>query len=308
MTSTSQNEKYKLSKFQSFIAYMGGSGIQTIIDNPITTYRQLIQQYAKDSTGKIIDPKIVRSEVNSVFIKTPVSASLSGLGPRLVGVGFKTVPKFGFLWGITAITGEKEPGMVAAIGASIFSAYCINPIRMIEKQQRVELKTSGKIKPVFDILIESRTQNFKPLFRGTIPLMGHSLASATTGLVGQPKLQKYIQQKLTSSHDDNKTFSFSKSSANLIASAIVSPIYVVMKNPLSRLEVIMQTTSIKGNSITIGQAVKELITDSKNYGLRGMFRGQGIGIAKAVLSLSMFHEGRMFMESMIYKGNEKGLF
>jgi len=83
---------------------------------------------------------------------------------------------------------------------------------------------------------------------------------------------------------------------------------VVMKNPLSRLEVIMQTTSIKGNSITIGQAVKELITDSKNYGLRGMFRGQGIGIAKAVLSLSMFHEGRMFMESMIYKGNEKGLF
>ncbi len=308
MSLTIQNDKYKLSKFQSFIAYMGGSGIQTIIDNPITTYRQLIQQYAKDSTGKIIDPKTVRSEVNNVFIRAPVSASMSGLGPRLVGVGFKTVPKFGFLWGITAITGEKEPGMIGAIGASIFSAYCINPIRMIEKQQRVELKTSGKIKPVFDILTEARTQNFKPLFRGTIPLMGHSLASATTGLVGQPKLQKIIQQKLTSQPDEKSTFSFSKSSANLIASAIVSPIYVVMTNPLSRLEVIMQTTSIKGTSISLNQAIKELITDSKNYGLRGMFRGQGIGIAKAVLSLTMFHEGRMFMESIIYKANEKELF
>lgn len=306
--SQNTNDKYRLSKKQSFLAYMGGSAIQTIIDNPITTYRQLIQQYAKDASGKILDPKLVRSEVNNVFIKSPVSASLSGLGPRLVGVTFKTIPKFGFLWGITALTGDKEPGMVSAIGASVFSAYCINPIRMIEKQQRTELRTTGKIKPVFEILAESRSQNFKPLFRGTTILMAHSCASATTGLVGQPKLQRYIQDKLTNGSESNNMFSFSKSTANLIASAVVSPIYVVITNPLSRLEVIIQTSSIKAKNISVSEAIKEVVSDSKNYGLRGLFRGQGLGICKAIISLTMFHEGRMFMESVIRKLNEKELF
>lgn len=291
----------ELNKIQNFMAYMGGSTIQTFLDNPITSYRQLIQQYAKDSNGKIIDPKIARQQANGVFIKSPISASMSGLGPRLFGVSFKTIPKFGFFWGITAITGEKEPGMISAVGASIFSAYCINPIRMIEKQQRVELKNTGKIKPVTEILKEAKTDGFRPLFRGTVPLMGHSIASATTGLVGQPKLQKWIQNKLTSESNETNLFSFSKSSANLIASALVSPIYVVMTNPLSRLEVIMQTNPIKDSNIKITDAVKELVKDSKEFGLRGMFRGQGIGITKAIISLTLFHEGRMFTEGIIKK-------
>ena len=37
---------------------------------------------------------------------------------------------------------------------------------------------------------------------------------------------------------------------NLIASAVVSPIYVVVTNPLSRLEVIMQTSSMQNKGIT----------------------------------------------------------
>jgi hypothetical protein len=290
----------ELTKFQSFLAYMGGSTFQTVIDNPITSYRQLIQQYAKDTAGNMVDPKIARQETNKVFMRSPVSASMSGLGPRLFGVSFKTIPKFGFFWGITAITGNKEPGMISAIGASVFSAYCINPIRMIEKQQRVELKNTGKIKPVLEILKEAGKKNYKPLFRGTVPLMGHSMASATTGLVGQPKLQKYIQSKL-SSESNNSLLSFSKSTANIIASAIVSPIYVVMTNPLSRLEVIMQTNPIGDPSIKISEAIKELINDSKKFGLRGMFRGQGIGITKAVISLSLFHEGRMMSEHLLMK-------
>ncbi len=290
----------ELTKFQSFLAYMGGSTFQTVIDNPITSYRQLIQQYAKDTAGNMVDPKIARQETNKVFMRSPISASMSGLGPRLFGVSFKTIPKFGFFWGITAITGNKEPGMISAIGASIFSAYCINPIRMIEKQQRVELKNTGKIKPVLEILKEAGKKNYKPLFRGTVPLMGHSMASATTGLVGQPKLQKYIQSKL-SSESNNSLLSFSKSTANIIASAIVSPIYVVMTNPLSRLEVIMQTNPIGDRSIKIFEAIKELINDSKKFGLRGMFRGQGIGITKAVISLSLFHEGRMMSEHLLMK-------
>jgi hypothetical protein len=294
-----QNKK-QLNKWESFMAYLGGSIIQITLDNPITSYRQLIQQYAKDSAGIMIDPKIARQEANKVFTKSPVSASLSGIVPRLLGASSKSAPKFCFLWGITALTGEKEPNMVSAIGASIFSAYCINPIRMIEKQQRVELKNTGTIKSISTIIKESAKYKFKPLFRGTTPLIAHSAASATTGLVGQPKLQKIIQEKL-SGNNSNNIFSLSKTSANIIASAIVSPIYVVITNPLSRLEVIMQTNSISAPRIKLLDAIKELVDDSKKFGLRGVFRGQGIGIVKAVISLTLFHEGRMFCEHLLEK-------
>jgi hypothetical protein len=57
----------------------------------------------------------------------------------------------------------------------------INPIRMIEKQQRAWYKQTGAEKPILEILKEAKAKNFKPLFRGTVPLMGHSLASATLG-------------------------------------------------------------------------------------------------------------------------------
>merc|ERR1712174_128891 len=147
--------------------------------------------------GQLVDPAIAIAEANAVFKASPISASMSGLWPRLIGVGFKRIPKFGFLLGISYLLSEGEqPGMWAATGASILSAPFINPIRMIEKQQRAYFKQTGAEKPIAEILRESAAKNFKPLFRGTIPLMGHSLASATTGLVGQPKLQKYIQSEI----------------------------------------------------------------------------------------------------------------
>merc|ERR1711951_86936 len=228
-------------------------------------------------------------EANAVFKTNPLSASLSGLGPRLIGVGFKRIPKFGFFIGISYFLAEGEqPGLAAATGASIFSAPFINPIRMIEKQQRAYFKQTGAQKPILEILRESKEYKFKPLFRGTIPLMGHSLASATTGLVGQPKLQKYIQKEL-GQHTQLGGFA-----CNLVSSAAVSPIYVAMTNPLSRLEVIMQTNSIEGKRISLGSALGEMARDTRENGLRGMFRGQGIGIAKAIVSLSMFHQGRIW--------------
>jgi hypothetical protein len=58
-------------------------------------------------------------------------------------------------------------------------------VRMVEKQQRAYFKISGTQKPVAEILRESAAKNFAPLFRGTVPLMGHSFASAMLGLVGQ---------------------------------------------------------------------------------------------------------------------------
>lgn len=293
-------KKGGLSQFETMVAYLGGSAFQTVIDNPVTAYRQLVQQYAKDLSGKQVDPKVAMREANAVFKKSPVSASLSGLIPRLIGVGFKRIPKFGFLLGIQFVIYDGgDVGMMAATGASILSAPFINPIRMIEKQQRAYFKQTGAQKPIMEILKESGAKNYKPLFRGTLPLMGHSLASATTGLVGQPQLKKWIQKKLGSNTG------LSSFTTNLAASACVSPIYVVMTNPLSRLEVIMQTSSIKSNKITITAAIGEVIRDTREFGLRGMFRGQGLGIAKAMVSLTMFHEGRIWLTHYFKQRNER---
>lgn len=284
-------KKSGLSQAQAITAYLGGSCFQTVMDNPVTAYRQLVQQYAKDAAGKPVDPKIASQEAKAVFRANFIGASLSGVGPRLVGVGFKRIPKFGILLGFSFFLGEGEnPGVMAATAASIFSAPFINPIRMIEKQQRAYFKTTGKVKGISEILKESAAKNFAPLFRGTIPLMGHSLASATLGLVGQPRLQKYIQKEL-----GDKT-SMGRAATGLVASAVVSPIYVAVTNPLSRLEVIMQTNSISGKSIGTVEAIREMARDSAQFGLRGIFRGQGIGIAKAVISLTLFHEGRIWIQ------------
>ena len=283
---------------QELCAYLAGSAFQTVVDNPVTAYRQLVQQYAKDAAGQLVNPKVAVQEANAVFRKAPLSAALSGLTPRLVGVGVKRIPKFGILLGLSYVLSDTgEVGFVAATGASILSAPFINPTRMIEKQQRAYFKQTGLQKPVLEILKESAAERFKPLFRGTTPLMGHSFVSATLGLVGQPKLQKYIQREL------NSTTSLSKSATGLLASAVVSPIYVGLTNPLSRLEVIMQTSAIQGRSIGLVTAVKEVLQDSKQFGLRGFFRGQGLGIVKAIVSLTTFHEGRIYMTDYFTRRN-----
>lgn len=297
------DQRSGISPFQTMVAYLGGSAFQTIIDNPVTAYRQLIQQYAKDTKGEFRPASWARNEANMVFKASPVSASVSGLGPRLIGVGFKRVPKFGFFLGITYVLGDESPGMLAATGASIMSAPFINPIRMIEKQQRAFFKQTNKQKPILEIIRESKAKNFRPLFRGTLPLMGHSLASATTGLVGQPQLKKWVDKQLSTSSG------LGQFATGLISSAIVSPIYVAMTNPLSRLEVIMQTSKISGKSISLRDALADLAKDSKENGLRGMFRGQGIGIAKAVISLTMFHQGRIWCMDQFKDSNKaKGLW
>jgi len=293
-----QVKKNGLSQFQTMSAYLGGSAFQTVVDNPVTAYRQLVQQYAKDLKGNVVDPKIASQEAKAIFKTNPVGASLSGLGPRLVGVGFKRVPKFGILLGISFFIGEDgDIGMVAATGASILSAPFINPIRMIEKQQRAYFKQTGSVKPITEIVRESAAANFKPLFRGSVPLMGHSLASALLGLVGQPKLQKWVKEEVGAKTQLSGFFT------GLIASAAVSPIYVFITNPLSRLEVIMQTTKIDGKGISAINACKEVLSDSKKFGLRGVFRGQGIGMAKAILSLTMFHQGRIWLTETFKQHN-----
>ena len=73
--------KNGISPAQNMCAYLGGSAIQTVGDNPVTAYRQLVQQYAKDLQGNTVAPKVAISEANASFVKNPVGASLSA-GPR----------------------------------------------------------------------------------------------------------------------------------------------------------------------------------------------------------------------------------
>ena len=289
--------KTGLSPFQTLLAYLGGSAFQTVCDNPVTSYRQLVQQYAKNARGHAVEPRVAAAQATAVFRASPFTASFSGLNPRLVGVMLKRVPKFGFLLGYSHIVGEGDPGFAAATVASILSAPFINPVRMIEKQQRAYLKETGAQKPVAEILRESASKSFRPLLRGTVPLMGHSFASATLGLVGQPRLQKRVQQEL------GAVTTMSAGASNLVASAVVSPIYVFITNPLSRLEVIMQTNSISGQRIAVTEAVREVLRDTSKFGLRGAFRGQGIGVAKAIISLSLFHQGRLTISDMLRAHN-----
>ena len=46
---------------------------------------------------------------------------------------------------------------------------------------------------------------------------------------------------------------------------------------------------------------------SCSNGLAGIFRGQGIGIAKAIVSLTLFHEGRIFITNQFKQHNLKKL-
>ena len=69
----------------------------------------------------------------------------------------------------------------------------------------------------------------------------------------------------------------------------------------------MQTSSISGKAISVTAAIKEVILDSKKFGMRGVFRGQGIGIAKAIVSLTLFHEGRIYLTNQFKAYNLKKL-
>ena len=65
----------------------------------------------------------------------------------------------------------------------------------------------------------------------------------------------------------------------------------------------MQTSSVQKKSISTGEAITEMFADMRQFGLSGIFRGQGIGIAKAIVSLTLFHEGRMWLTKLLKERN-----
>jgi hypothetical protein len=67
----------------------------------------------------------------------------------------------------------------------------------------------------------------------------------------------------------------------------------------------MQTSKIGGKAISPMAAVREVGRDAAEFGLAGAFRGQGIGIVKAVISLTLFHEGRIWLTGAFRDHNIK---
>ena len=162
----------------------------------MTAYRQLVQQHAKDVNGNTVAPKVAVGRGERDVPGEPHRRVAVGVVAAVDRRLLSGPPKFGFLLGYSHFVGEGTPGFAAATCASICSAPFINPSGCREAAAPAYFKQTGQAKPVGEILRESAAKNFLPLFRGTIPLMGHSLASAMLGLVGQPRLQKYVQKEL----------------------------------------------------------------------------------------------------------------
>ena len=289
-----------VSQGQHLAAYLGGSAIQTCLDSPITNFRAQIIMLSKDANGNMVEPKIASSQAKEVFRKYPITASFASLTPRLGGVIFKRVPKFGILMGYSYLMGEDgEISMGAATTASILSSWPIQFFRQVQKIQLLEVRTTGKQIPVSKILQDASTVNFKPLFRGTTALMGHSFVSASLGLSIQPKLAKYVEEQVTS----NTTFG--KGAAILLSSMAITPLYILLTGPLTRIEYIMGARHVHADKITLTEAIKEIVRDSKQFGIRGVFRGNLIGIFKGIFSLSTFHFGREFCTGALKDRNER---
>ena len=146
-------KKNGLYVYQNIISYSLAGITQIIIDNPLSSYRQMLQQYSKDSKGNLIDPKITTKKTNLFFCKYPFNSITSGLKPRIIGNFYKNVPKISFIFLFSHLFEElgDSPGIISATLASILSAPIINPMRMIEKQQRNSLKQNGTQKKMMSI-------------------------------------------------------------------------------------------------------------------------------------------------------------
>lgn len=105
------NKKKGLSQAQTMAAYLGGSAFQTVMDNPVTAYRQLVQQYAKDLQGNVVDPK-----VTPIFLLPSRHATISPTPPNRVHM--KTISAMRTVLSVPSVmAGPKVGGGTACYSA-----------------------------------------------------------------------------------------------------------------------------------------------------------------------------------------------
>lgn len=148
--------------------------------------------------------------------------------------------------------------------SALFSAFCSSPIvcplKIIEKRKR-----SG-------MTIRDSFKNPLTMFRGIGLVVLHSSLSTTLRLVEQPRLKRLL------------------GGSSIASSLLISVAYIVVTNPLSRLEIIIQTGPINSETIKIRDALRLISRDAMANGCLGMFRGQGVALLGATMSLFAFHE------------------
>ena len=271
-----------ISSFQLMMCYVTASSFSIVFDNPISVYRQMIQQSSED-------PKFARHIAHSRFREAPLTVGFTGITPRFFGILLKKFPVFGILSTVAQLRNEHEISPTTTIITGTLAAIVINPVRFIEKQQRSNFLKKGEKISIFQIVKDSSAHHFKPFFRGIVPHMGHSVISSLLGLCGQPLLQKYIAKQFEANCN------IGEFGSNILASCCVSPIYVVLTNPITRMEVMMQTAPIRENPPTLKDTARVLYKDYQSYGIQGFMRGQAVGIVKATIHLSVFHQIRMIL-------------
>ena len=284
----------KEDQLKIFISLLSSSMIQAIADNPLTSYRQLLQQYTKDKNGNYINPKYTNEKVKKIFLKNPINVAFSGLKIRLIGNFIKRVPNFGLLLGYNG--NNKTITLDSILFASIFASPFVNPIRFIEKQQRINLDRCSEEISVKLIMKKCKNQYYLPLFRGMTLLIGNTFIGTSLGIFYQNKLQQSIYKKDIFNNDY-----YNRLLSNILSSFIISPIYITLTNPLERIETMIQIKDIEKPKMKINNAIKEYLKDVKLNGLQGFFRGQATGILKVIISLTIFHETNMTIKNILIK-------
>lgn len=287
-------KKIKDLQIKKFSCLLISSMIQAISDNPFTSYRQLLQQYTQNKQGQYYDINKTKNIVRNIFLNNPINVSFSGLKTRLIGNFIKRVPKFGLILGYNG--NDKTIRLDSILFAAIFASPFVNPIRFIEKQQRLNFHKSNIEINSNVILDKCKKYYYFPLFRGITPLITHTFISTSLGIFYQNKIQKKIYNY---NYFQNKNIN--RFYSNLTSSIIISPIYIFLTNPIERIETIIQIKDINKPKYSIINAIKEYKNDVKINGYKGFFRGNGTGILKAIISLTVFHETRMTLEKIIIK-------
>lgn len=165
------------------------------------------------------------------------------------------------------VNAPTTSGHLSAIFSGVFSSPIVCPLKVIEKRKRSGIS-------VVDSLRRPLT-----MFRGIGPVILHSSLSTTLRLVEQPRLKKLLGE------------------SNLASSALISAAYIFVTNPLSRLEIIIQTGPMGRDTIRTREALRLISRDILVNGCLGMFRGQGISLLGATISLFTFHEVKNMVEN-----------
>lgn len=186
----------------------------------------------------------------------------SGFFVRIPG-GFirKSCENFAF------VNAPTTSGHLSAIFSAICSSPIVCPLKVIEKRKRSGISVSDSLR--FP----------STMFRGIGLVAFHSSLSTTLRLVEQPRLKRMLGE------------------SSLASSLLISTAYIVVTNPLSRLEIIIQTGPMNLETIRTRDALRLISRDISVNGCLGMFRGQGISLLGATISLFTFHEVKNLVEN-----------